>query len=50
MTPEERAELRAWVGESRSRRGLPERITDPAVLARARELLRPGTVKAAARR
>jgi hypothetical protein len=33
--------VRAWVAESRRRQGLPETITDPAVLARAAAVLRP---------
>ncbi len=33
--------VRAWVAESRRREGLPEKITDPAVLARAAAALRP---------
>ncbi len=35
------AEVRAWVAASRRRQGLPETITDPAVLARAAAALRP---------
>lgn len=46
MTPEERAELREWVTASRRAQGLPERISDLAVLARAREILRPSPVTA----
>jgi hypothetical protein len=34
-------DVRAWVAESRRRQGLPEMITDPAVLARAAAVLRP---------
>ena len=41
MNADERTELRAWVAASRRRQGLPERVTDPAVLARARDVLRP---------
>jgi len=41
MTLEERAELREWVRASRRAQGLPDRISDPAVLARARDVLRP---------
>jgi len=46
MTAEERAELREWVTASRRAQGLPDRISDPAVLARAREILRPSPVTA----
>jgi len=46
MTAEERAELREWVTASRRAQGLPDRISDPAVLARAREILRPSRVAA----
>lgn len=46
MTAEERAELREWVTASRRAQGLPDRISDPAVLARAREILRPSRVTA----
>jgi len=41
MTSEERAEVREWVTASRRAQGLPDRISDPAVLARARDVLRP---------
>ena len=33
------AELRAWVAETRRRRGLPDRITDPAVIAVVAEMV-----------
>jgi len=46
VTPEERAELREWVRASRRAQGLPDRISDPVVLARAREILRPSPVAA----
>ncbi len=46
MTAEERAELREWVTASRRAQGLPDRISDPAVLARAREILRPSPMTA----
>lgn len=35
------AELAAWVAASRAAQGLPAKITDPAVLARAATALRP---------
>ena len=41
MTQEERAGLRDWVTASRRAQGLPDRISDPVVLARARDVLRP---------
>jgi hypothetical protein len=34
-------QLAAWVAASRTAQGLPETITDPAVLARAAAALRP---------
>ncbi len=34
-------DVRAWVAEFRRRQGLPEMITNPAVLARAAAALRP---------
>jgi hypothetical protein len=34
-----RAELRAWVAETRARQGLPPRISDPSVLARLAALV-----------
>jgi hypothetical protein len=46
MTDDERAELSAWVTASRRAQGLPDRISDLGVLARAREILRPHTTKA----
>lgn len=46
MTAEERAELREWVTASRRAQGLPDRISDPSVLARARETLRPNRTQA----
>jgi hypothetical protein len=33
VTPTERAEVRAWVRETRLRQGLPEHVEDEAVLA-----------------
>ena len=36
-----REELAAWVAACRRAQGLPERISDPGVLARAVALLRP---------
>jgi hypothetical protein len=41
VNADERIELRAWVAASRRRQGLPEHVTDPAVLALARDVLRP---------
>jgi hypothetical protein len=45
MTDEERAELQEWVTASRRAQGLPDRISDLALLARAREILRPHTTQ-----
>lgn len=45
MTAEERAKLLEWVIAGRRAQGLPDRISDPAVLARAREILRPKTTQ-----
>jgi hypothetical protein len=50
MTDDERAELREWVTAGRRAQGLPDRISDPAVLARAREILRPKTTQAPTRK
>ena len=39
MSPEERADLELQIREERVAQGLPERIADPAVLARIAALL-----------
>lgn len=46
----ERTQLLEWVTASRRAQGLPDRISDLAVLARAREILRPNTTSAPTRK
>jgi hypothetical protein len=50
VSPAERAEVGAWARQTRREQGLPELVTDPAVLARVAQIIRAAAAREAEER